>query len=93
MEQGRIVYAGKGSHSLIRYRNNTYIRLDGAERVVGCLGTGLGDGIEQGALSYIRKSYDSEFHIDSPVIIIFFSVCTAVSILTHMKVFFYCMVS
>ena len=57
-----IVYFRKLCHSLVRYGNNTHIRLDGAERVVGRFRSGLCDGVKKGALANIRQSYYSEFH-------------------------------
>ena len=44
----------------VGHRNDAGVRLNGAERVVGCLGVfGIGDGVEQGGLSHVGQSYDS----------------------------------
>ena len=41
-----IIYLRQIGDALIRHRHDSYVRLDRAERVVGCFCTGLGDSVE-----------------------------------------------
>ncbi len=43
----------------VRHRHHAHIGVDGAEGVVGALRAGVGNGVEQGALSYIREPHDT----------------------------------
>ena len=44
---------------LIRHGHHAHIGLDGAEGVVGALGTGVGDGVEQSGLSHVGQPHDT----------------------------------
>ena len=44
---------------LIRHGHHAHVGFDGAEGVVGALGTGVGDGVEQSGLSHIGQPHDS----------------------------------
>ena len=44
---------------LVGHCHHTHIGVNGAEGVVGALGAGVGDGVEQGALPNIWKAHDS----------------------------------
>ena len=43
----------------VRHGHHAYVGVDGAERIVGALCACIGDGVEQGALSYVRKPHDT----------------------------------
>ena len=43
----------------IRHCYHAHVGVNGAEGVVGALGTGVGDGVEQGGLANIRQSHDT----------------------------------
>ena len=43
--------------AFIRHGNNTYIRLNGAEREVSRLCLGIGEAVEEGRLAHIGQSY------------------------------------
>ncbi len=46
----------------IRHRHDSDIRVDGAERIVLRLDTGLGQGVEQGGFTDVRQADDAAFH-------------------------------
>ena len=43
----------------VRYGDDADVRLDRAERIIGCLRARLGDRVEQGTLADIRQTDDS----------------------------------
>ena len=45
----------------VRDAHHAHVRLDGAERVVRGFGTGVGDGVKDGGLAYVREAYDTAF--------------------------------
>ena len=54
-----VVHFSKLIKTLVGNRNNTYIGLDSAERVVCRLSTGVGDSVKKGGLTYVRQSNDT----------------------------------
>ena len=58
----RVVHLAESLDARIRHRDHADIRVDGAERIVGGLGTGLGQGVKKRTFSDIRKSDNTEFH-------------------------------
>ena len=45
--------------TLVGNRHHADVRLDGAERIVGALCARIGDGVKQGALSHVGKTYNT----------------------------------
>ena len=45
----------------IRHRHHAYIRLDGAERIVGSFGASLGNSVKQRGLAYVRQAHNTYF--------------------------------
>ena len=43
----------------VGHRHHAHVGVDGAEGVVGALRAGVGNGVEQGALSHIGETHDS----------------------------------
>ena len=57
-----IVHVRQFLQPLIRHRHHSHIGLDGAEGIIGALGAGIGQGVEQSGLADVRQTHDSEFH-------------------------------
>ncbi|CDC61050.1 uDP-N-acetylglucosamine enolpyruvyl transferase [Clostridium sp. CAG:448] len=58
----RIVHLCQDIQTVVRYRNNTHVRFNGAEGVIGGFRTGAGQCVEQGAFSHVGKPDDTKFH-------------------------------
>ena len=54
-----VIHLGEHVEALVRHRDHADIRLNGAKRIVGALCTGVGNSVEQGAFSDIRKPHDT----------------------------------
>ena len=55
----RLVHLRQLVQPLVRHRHHAHVGVDGAERIVGALRAGVGDGIEQSGLAHIGQSHDS----------------------------------
>ena len=54
-----VIHFGKHIETLVGNRHHADVRLDGAERIVGALCARIGDGVKQGALSHVGKTYNT----------------------------------
>ena len=55
----RIVHFGQHVQPPVRHCHNPHIGFNGAERIVGRLGAGVGDGVEKGAFSHVGQAHDT----------------------------------
>ena len=55
----RLVHLGQLVQPLVGHCHHTHIGVNGAEGVVGALGAGVGDGVEQGGFSHVGQSHDT----------------------------------
>lgn len=60
---GRLIHFAQLIQTFIRHAYHADIRVDGAERIIRRLRAGIRDGIEQGALSHVRQSDNTNFHV------------------------------
>ena len=54
-----VVHLGELVQPLVGHGHHADVRLDGAERIVGALRAGVGDGVEQGGLADVRQPDDT----------------------------------
>ena len=55
----RLVHLRQLVQPRIRNDHHAHVGLDGAERIVGALRPGVGDGVEQGALAHVGKAHNA----------------------------------
>ena len=55
----RLIHLRQLVQPLVRHRYHAHVGVDGAERIVGALGAGVGDGVEQGRFAHIGQTHDS----------------------------------
>ena len=53
------VHLGQLVQPLVRNRHHAHVGVDGAEGVVGALGAGVGDGVEQGRFPHVGQTHDT----------------------------------
>ena len=58
----RVIHFRQHIQPVIRHHDDAGIRLNRTERIVFRLSPGVGDRVEQRALSHIGKTYNSQFH-------------------------------
>ena len=56
---GRMVHFGEHIQPTVRHRHHADVGIDGAEGIVGALGTGVGDGVEEGRLAHVGQTHDT----------------------------------
>ena len=54
-----MVHLGKLVQPVVRDSHHAHIGVDGAEGVIGTLGAGVGDRVEQGALAHVGQTHDT----------------------------------
>ena len=54
-----VVHLGKLVQPVVRDSHHAHIGVDGAEGVIGTLGAGVGDRVEQGALAHVGQTHDT----------------------------------
>ena len=54
-----VVHLGELVQPLVRHCYHAHVGVDGAERIVGALRAGVGDGVEQGGLADVRQPDDT----------------------------------
>jgi len=52
---------GQLGHTLVRHLDDADVRFDGAERVVGGIDAGLGQGVEEGGFADVGQADDAAF--------------------------------
>ena len=55
----RLIHLRQLVQPLIWHRYHAHVGVDGAERIVGALGAGVGDGVEQGRFAHIGQTHDT----------------------------------
>ena len=58
-----LVEIGQPVQTVIGHSHHAHVGIDGTEGVVGALGAGVGDGVEQGRLAHVGKAHNAELHI------------------------------
>ena len=56
-----IIHLVQNVQAFIRHGHYAYIGFNGAEGEVGRFCSGLGDGIKEGALAYVRQAHNADF--------------------------------
>ena len=54
----RLVHLRQVVQPLVRHGHHAHVGVDGAEGVVGALGAGVGDGVEQGRFAHVGQTHD-----------------------------------
>ena len=57
----RIVDLDQFVEAAVRHAHHAHVRFDGAEGIVRGFGAGVGDGVKDGGLAYVREAYDTAF--------------------------------
>ena len=54
-----VIHLGQLVQTVVRHCHHAHIGVDGTERIVGALSTGIGNSIKQGALAHIGQTHDT----------------------------------
>ncbi len=68
------VKVGEPVQPVVGNGDHAHIGVDGAEGIVGRLGSGVGNGVEEGALAHVGQAYDTQFHMQNVLSVCFWKI-------------------